>query len=241
MRSTPLIPTMPATTAPAVACAVIVAGVALCGLAVAAGDESIIGQPVTMEGGSGPNGPFGPGYGIMNFGSGGPAIVGPALVVDDAAEFTEWGPVPMIVDVGDDTISYDFVQNISFSATFEYSGFVFRFPNLPDRGVVITSATLLGQTEIEPPIDELLVQGNALAINLSGRSLSDGATLDLAFTYELVPLTPGDINGDGVIDGADLGLFLAAWGSANFAADINGDGVVDGADLGLLLASWTLK
>ncbi len=51
---------------------------------------------------------------------------------------------------------------------------------------------------------------------------------------------PGDLNGDGVVDGADLGLLLGAWGSTtNAAADLSDDGVVDGADLGLLLGAWT--
>ncbi len=49
----------------------------------------------------------------------------------------------------------------------------------------------------------------------------------------------GDLNDDGVIDGADLGVQLSAWGSCTgCAADINGSGVVDGADLGLLLGAW---
>lgn len=49
----------------------------------------------------------------------------------------------------------------------------------------------------------------------------------------------GDLNGDGVIDGADLGLLLAAWDESGVAADLNKDGIVDGADLGLLLANWS--
>lgn len=57
------------------------------------------------------------------------------------------------------------------------------------------------------------------------------------------PVTPGDLNNDAIVDGADLGLLLAAWGDCPIddpcGADINGDGVVDGADLGLLLASWS--
>lgn len=53
------------------------------------------------------------------------------------------------------------------------------------------------------------------------------------------PGSPADLNGDGVVDGADLGLLLAAWDTSDPAADLNGDGNVDGADLGLLLASWT--
>ncbi|MBL9140858.1 MAG: hypothetical protein JNK53_03230 [Phycisphaerae bacterium] len=49
-----------------------------------------------------------------------------------------------------------------------------------------------------------------------------------------------DFNGDGLVNGADLGFLLAAWGACpQCAADVTGDGVVDGADLGLLLAAWS--
>jgi len=47
---------------------------------------------------------------------------------------------------------------------------------------------------------------------------------------------PADINGDGSVDGSDLGLLLAGWGTSS--PDLNGDGSVDGSDLGLLLATW---
>ena len=50
---------------------------------------------------------------------------------------------------------------------------------------------------------------------------------------------PADINGDEVVDGADLTILLGAWGSA-FDADIDGSGLVDGADLTILLGSWGL-
>ena len=50
---------------------------------------------------------------------------------------------------------------------------------------------------------------------------------------------PADQNNDGVVNGADLGLLLGAWGPCpNCRADINIDGVVNGADLGLLLGAW---
>jgi len=45
-----------------------------------------------------------------------------------------------------------------------------------------------------------------------------------------------DINGDGVVDTADLGLLLGEFGTAGPTADLNNDGAVDTADLGLLLA-----
>ena len=49
----------------------------------------------------------------------------------------------------------------------------------------------------------------------------------------------GDIDGNGAVDGIDLGLMLAAWGTKDPAANLDGFGVVGGPDLGLLLAGWT--
>ena len=54
------------------------------------------------------------------------------------------------------------------------------------------------------------------------------------------PITPDpDLNGDGLVNGADLGIMLAYWGSTGTDGDLNGDGDVDGGDLGLLLIAWT--
>ncbi len=47
----------------------------------------------------------------------------------------------------------------------------------------------------------------------------------------------GDLNGDGTVDGADLGLLLGSWNTAGIG-DLNSDGTVNGADLGLLLGHW---
>jgi hypothetical protein len=47
----------------------------------------------------------------------------------------------------------------------------------------------------------------------------------------------GDLNLDGSVSGADLGILLGAWGGAG-NADLNGDGTVNGADLGILLGVW---
>ena len=50
---------------------------------------------------------------------------------------------------------------------------------------------------------------------------------------------PGDLNGDGVVNGADVGLLLADWASSGSAADLDNDGVVGGGDIGLLLSYWS--
>lgn len=56
--------------------------------------------------------------------------------------------------------------------------------------------------------------------------------------------SPGDLNGDGCINAADLGLVLAAFGGrpqspALHLADLDGDFRIGPADLGLLLARWS--
>ena len=55
------------------------------------------------------------------------------------------------------------------------------------------------------------------------------------------PPCPGDIYEDGVVNSADLGILLSAWGACGGGecpADINADGQVDSADLGELLSGW---
>ncbi len=52
------------------------------------------------------------------------------------------------------------------------------------------------------------------------------------------PGDPADLNGDGVVDAADLSILLNCWGQA--CADLNGDGGTDAADLSILLNSWTV-
>ena len=47
---------------------------------------------------------------------------------------------------------------------------------------------------------------------------------------------PADLNLDGVVNGADLGGLLGAWGGPD--GDLNGDGVTNGADLGSMLGAW---
>ncbi len=76
----------------------------------------------------------------------------------------------------------------------------------------------------------------SVAVDASGYLAID-AVSDVAPTAIV-----GDLNGDAVVNGADLGLLLSSWGDcADCDEDLNGDGLVDGADLGLLLGSWSLR
>lgn len=80
--------------------------------------------------------------------------------------------------------------------------------------------------------------GETLLIRVSGADDSSGTgDLSISCFGDGCPCV-GDLNNDGSVDGADLGLFLVAWGQTNSDADLTGDGIVDGSDLGLLLAAW---
>jgi len=68
-------------------------------------------------------------------------------------------------------------------------------------------------------------------VNLSNVSMTGVYVPDSVF---------GDLNGDGLVNSADLGLLLGTWGPCKGCpADLNGNGVVNSADLGLLVAAWT--
>ena len=69
------------------------------------------------------------------------------------------------------------------------------------------------------------------------------AILSIAVAIPASAQCTGDLTGNGIVDGADLGTILAYWGPrtqdpTSVASDLNGDGLINGADLGVLLASW---
>jgi len=61
-------------------------------------------------------------------------------------------------------------------------------------------------------------------------SISDGPV-------ECAAPCPNDLDGDGAVDGGDIGRLLLGWGGPG-PSDLNRDGLTDGADLALCLLSW---
>lgn len=71
-----------------------------------------------------------------------------------------------------------------------------------------------------------------------GRIVGRGRLNGLPRAFVLEPIAvEGDLDGNGHVDAADLGMLLASWGGAG-AADLDGDGSVGAADLAILLARW---
>ncbi len=60
----------------------------------------------------------------------------------------------------------------------------------------------------------------------------------LTFVEPGTPPNPADLNNDGVVNGNDLTIVLAAWGTADPIADADNDGIVGGTDLTLILAAF---
>ncbi len=57
-----------------------------------------------------------------------------------------------------------------------------------------------------------------------------------ALIVDFTPECVGDINGDSVIDTADLGILIAKFGTTGTSPDVNNDGTVDTADLGIMIS-----
>lgn len=85
--------------------------------------------------------------------------------------------------------------------------------------------------------DQPPVAGNATLSLFKSGAAPDPSVAVLVPGAPPPPPCPGDINDDGIIDGADMGLLLGNWGGTG-VGDLNNDGVVDGGDAGVLLASW---
>jgi hypothetical protein len=92
-----------------------------------------------------------------------------------------------------------------------------------------------------------LAAGRSVFVRVSsqepGLGSVGGVTGKVAFVFSAT--CTGDFDGDGIVNGGDLGTLLSKWGtqippngSADSAFDLNGDRVINGADLGIMLSKW---
>jgi hypothetical protein len=110
-----------------------------------------------------------------------------------------------------------------------------------DAGVgVFTSGNVLSASAVDN-LEHLYIKGLAAGSYVLSVTRDDALTnvAASALTWFVdLPVILGDIDGNGVVNGADLGLQLGAWGTAG-PGDLNGDGIVNGPDLGVLLGAWS--
>jgi subtilase-type serine protease len=90
------------------------------------------------------------------------------------------------------------------------------------------------------------ILSSAVDLGTPGTDTLYGAgRLDATAALALVPpqTVPEDLNGDGLVDAADLAAMLVAWGACadcdgGCAADLDGNCLVDAADLSRILLAW---
>lgn len=97
------------------------------------------------------------------------------------------------------------------------------------------------QPTVTRPLDlpEILGQQTAYVGFTAGTGSAWGHHDIIYWEYTLFsPVCIGDFNGDGFVDGSDIGLLLGNWNSDLELFDLNGDDVANGIDLGIMLANW---
>ena len=96
---------------------------------------------------------------------------------------------------------------------------------------------------VSAPFDlpTILPAGQVAHLLISG-TFADGSSTTVGSSSLVMNGVPapiiGDINGDGVVNGFDLGLLLSGWGQPG-PTDLNNDGITNGFDLGVLLTNWS--
>ncbi len=125
--------------------------------------------------------------------------------------------------------------------------------DLNDRGDVVMRLNLAPHVRLEGlgtfPIEDLIVNdvGHWYLVNSFGLAINNARQM-VVWGHNpgtgqdgillLTPVTvPGDLNGDGCVDQADLGQLLASF-DADGGGDLDGDGDTDQADLGVLLSAY---
>ena len=127
-----------------------------------------------------------------------------------------------VVSSGDDSVlTTDMLSGWTVAAGESHATFAIVDTNAP-LGAYSATYTIAVSDENIPGA----LPGGTLTLNLAANIIAGGCA--------------GDVNGDGVIDTADLGQLLGDFGNVGPGepADLNGDGMVDTADLGLLLGEF---
>ena len=166
-----------------------------------------------------------------------------------------------VIEVSLDGIEFVAIESVSADGIFPTLGYLDAEP----FGVVPGTFESDFTRPVEPGLGEEMLSGMCWEDMLLAYDGSGGGTpIDLAGTglpairfvritvsedamflpeidalADVASVRTPDLNGDGVVNGSDLTILLAAWGSVSSPADLDGDGIVGGADLTILLAAWS--
>jgi hypothetical protein len=189
---------------------------------------------------------------------GGPCVAFPDLIASC------WGEGPWLT-IGGTCSSADDVA-VRFGEGFPFSTFETVCVSLAETSVARLEFEYTSPIGVYGPVVEVVIGGEATTIfeaematssacRLASISLgaylgeesiafrfSSGSVLGSNTVVDEVRLAMtchvpcGDLDGDGIVGGSDLGVLLGVWGMGDPDADFDLSGVVDAADLGILLS-----
>lgn len=121
----------------------------------------------------------------------------------------------------------------------DYTTETFVLPIKGDELILLHDTIVLGDLSgWGPSGDQIIWTANYCNRHCSSFVMDISVKAGRLGSFVLDRLRPGDVNGDHVVDGADLAEILGTWGTNNPAADLDGDGVVSGSDLSIALGHW---
>ena len=170
------------------------------------------------------------------------------------------GPLTAVVLIGDETTGGEPIDD-PFVAGFNSAGLILIELRIVDDPLRVRRGLVLRDTD--GALHSLAVTGDLFDVSGNGQDLRTiirivtgglSETGEAAFRLDFADGSsghfvaslraaafPGDLNGDGRVDLADLGILLADFGCtppATCPGDIDGDGDTDLADLGILLSNF---
>lgn len=120
-----------------------------------------------------------------------------------------------------------------------FNDFTIGGPGIPSQQILMNGSIGSFRKNVEPINQHVDVQGTLGYLYFTPGGGSGVNNVNIFVSIFLSSSVYEDLNEDGTVDGADLGLLLGAWETTDTVADLNNSGFVDGGDLGVLLASWS--
>ncbi|MCH2161758.1 MAG: hypothetical protein MK085_07775, partial [Phycisphaerales bacterium] len=114
---------------------------------------------------------------------------------------------------------------------------IYQGPDCPSEGtsVVGCADNVCGSSS---SVEIFAIEGFEYLVRVGSPDGSTGTGMMMVACEPVGEPCPADLNGDGQVDGGDIGLLLVDFGANGGPADLNDDGTVDGGDLGVLLAAF---
>lgn len=127
----------------------------------------------------------------------------------------------------------DFGNWVSNSWTLEY-----KQKSTDPWKAAFTNANAFGQQWFTQDLTGITARFVKLIVN--GGTGTQAAEFELhGSPATLPPTTPGDLNGDSVVNSLDWSVMNGQWGTSGPEADLNGDGLVNSLDFSILNSNWS--